>query len=320
MERNFNVAVPLETHFIPYFKKFSFLWGDLSKSKNRRQLLRAIYVFIDIWTLVMMRELRSEKVLSYSLSSTKKYESKIINNSFSFSSLVNEIFNCFAYDNNREYWVEKSAFYEHIDLSIIKQVFPNCKIIHIIREPTSVVNSWMRIDYMKPSTDYEAYKSWNTHVLQKKIWGEMNTDNYKEIFYEDLLTNKKRILNQISNFIGISFSQSNNNKFTSLLEKIEGHQNLSKILRNRSVFTENHIYRFLANNAIKRINKYKVSKTHKIGIQKITYNFLKRFFTAIYYLRLIKRNLPFFIKIIQFFKLEKFIYSLLLFLLKYKKN
>ncbi|MBF0429322.1 MAG: asparagine synthase (glutamine-hydrolyzing), partial [Magnetococcales bacterium] len=48
IESRLGLITPLETHFIPYFAKTLFLWGNLEQRCNRERLLTAIYHFLEI--------------------------------------------------------------------------------------------------------------------------------------------------------------------------------------------------------------------------------------------------------------------------------
>ncbi|MBF0296123.1 MAG: sulfotransferase, partial [Magnetococcales bacterium] len=48
LESRLGLAAPLETHFIPYFARTLFLWGDLGRRRNRERLLTAIGHFLEI--------------------------------------------------------------------------------------------------------------------------------------------------------------------------------------------------------------------------------------------------------------------------------
>ena len=60
LAREYDIAFPVETHFIPIFYRYRFLWGDLRNKDNREKMLDAIYKFLEIWTP------RSERGRDYS--------------------------------------------------------------------------------------------------------------------------------------------------------------------------------------------------------------------------------------------------------------
>ena len=52
LERHFDVCVMSETHFIPIFRKFLWLYGDLTIENNRERLLHSIIEFLTVWMTI----------------------------------------------------------------------------------------------------------------------------------------------------------------------------------------------------------------------------------------------------------------------------
>ena len=234
LNSQFSIAIPVETHFIPLFKKFLFLWGDLRNYKNRQKLLNSIYDFLEIWTPLsnLGRDLNEIKKLS--LLVTKYKKDYILEKCESYAELVTQLFYIYAQSQKQSNWADKSAFFYHIPLEKLALSLENrIKVIHIIRDGRDVSLSWMKI-WTGPETLASAAQTWKTHIEEKRKWGQKNPDHYLEIKYEELLDNPKLICQKLSSFLKIKKYQENLNFENSLLantlSKNSTHPLLSKPL------------------------------------------------------------------------------------------
>lgn len=200
LESYFSIAIPVETHFIPLFRKSLFLWGNLEKYENRRKLLKCIYAFLEIWTLFPAKGRDADKIRKFSLLSTKEEMESILKESRSYSEIVINMYMEYAKRFGKSRFGDKSAFFQHIPIEHLQESVGKNKVIHIIRDGRDVGLSWTKTWFGPPNLP-SAAKLWKTHVLEKREWGARNADKYLEIKYEDLLNNFDDVLEQISSFL-----------------------------------------------------------------------------------------------------------------------
>jgi hypothetical protein len=203
LETKFNMVAPLEPHFIPYFSRVLFLWGDLSNPNNRIDLMSAIDDFLMIWTPINNRQRDPKKVKSATLLAIRDQFPAIAKECRSFSELIEEIFYRYARLNDKFRWVDNSSFYDVTPLKLWERHLPDLKVIHIIRDGRDVALSWMR-SWFHPVNFVDAARRWAAHVKEKRRWGASHPKQYLEIRYEDLLLRSEDVITKIGNFLKLS--------------------------------------------------------------------------------------------------------------------
>ncbi|MEP6596712.1 MAG: sulfotransferase [Ginsengibacter sp.] len=87
-------------------------------------------------------------------------------------------------------------------LNILKKVFPDVKIINIIRDARSAIaSSFAR--WPSKSFTYRCNR-WNRSISLSKEWGVKNPDHYLEVIYENILTDFNSSLDKICKYLEIS--------------------------------------------------------------------------------------------------------------------
>jgi hypothetical protein len=98
-------------------------------------------------------------------------------------------------------WGDKTpvnAFY----LGSLQAVFPDLKVIHLVRDGRDVVYSWMRTG----RADLPLGASlWLRAVRAACAFGERHPSQYQEVRYEDLVRDPRPVLERLATFIGIGF-------------------------------------------------------------------------------------------------------------------
>lgn len=205
MNQFFSISFPVETQFIVLFYPYRFLWGNLKKENNRRKLLNAIYDFIELFTYEVLWSKREnqkkEKSLEYTLLSTRACQEKIINQSNSFPTLVQNIYLEYSRLSGKDRCGDKLSIFEPIPIDRLTSVVPNIKLLHIIRDGRDVYLSWKKT-WHGPTTLNEGARLWVKHIARKRAWGLCHPNQYLEIRYEDLITDCESVLNQVADFIG----------------------------------------------------------------------------------------------------------------------
>jgi len=139
----------------------------------------------------------------------------------------------FIIDNNKTYWADKTPDYGPW-LSVIKQHWPDCKIIHLVRHGADVAASmsghpgykWMASageDSWVPGSFNQYYKS--VQIEEKPLheyaalWyrrfmrirdevKSFDVDSYREFRFESFVSGPKRTLIDIADFAGLSVPNS----------------------------------------------------------------------------------------------------------------
>lgn len=98
-------------------------------------------------------------------------------------------------------WGDKSPSYIN-HLPMLKAVYPQARFIHIIRDVRdycrSIARAWGK-------DIYRAAWRWNISTINARNECYSIPDRYKEINYEELIREPKKVLNDICNFLSIDF-------------------------------------------------------------------------------------------------------------------
>ena len=138
------------------------------------------------------------------LNSLKKSLSKAKNDKELFLAIFDN-WQKFTVINRRKlkYLVEKSPDNELYKEKIIR-VFPNAKFLHIIRDPR---DNYLTYKKLHPKLNVEEFCcSWS--LSTKTGLKSIKKNNYFLLKYEDLITQPKKILKDICNFLDINFEKS----------------------------------------------------------------------------------------------------------------
>lgn len=182
-----NIAIPHESAFITiYFKKVQ-SYGDLSQRDNARRLLEDVMQH----PLVQRGELVSdpEAVLSHPIATYRDF--------------VEAIFRAYVDSLGKPRWGDKTPFYT-ADIDIIRRIFPDAKIVHLVRDGRDVVLSQKSIEWMsgnlpKLVQDWQ----WKTTIAHKV--GAVMGEDFLEIRYEDLVRRPEQVLRVICDFLGEAY-------------------------------------------------------------------------------------------------------------------
>lgn len=144
------------------------------------------------------------------LAKKTKYTSKDL-----LESLIIAYKNIYGYPKNPKHWVEKTTSSE-IYAADIMRWFPKSKFIHVLRDPrdnwASLKSGWeVRLKYHNDNLGRLIHSmlergkfGYELSIKNQKRFGK---DTYKVIRYEDLVQNTERVMADICDFIGISFSE-----------------------------------------------------------------------------------------------------------------
>lgn len=187
LNQHSHLCVPFESVFIPALYRRLHEFDNLRESALIEALLTAISD--DPWVRKGGLIPDRSKVLSQQ---PKDY-----------ASLVDAIFTAYAQTQHKVRWGDKTPGYV-IDIDVLCALFPDCRIIHLVRDGRDVVLSlaglsWGSRDLFRNAADWR----WKT-LLGRKM-GNMIGAHYLEVRYEDLVTHPSQTLERICDFLGENF-------------------------------------------------------------------------------------------------------------------
>lgn len=203
LQARFGIQFPSETHFIPIFFKYLWLWGDLSIPANRRRLLLNVYEFLQIWTARSSSSsdyLAQIRRLSLLVTLDEGRANAIVEESSDYPSMVRAMFRQFADIHRVDASGDKSAHYRVTNPQLTFGLFPEALMLHVIRDGRDVALSWTK-QWFGPPTLNDAAKLWRDHVEVNREWGRQNPARYLEIRYEDLATNYEAEIHRLESFL-----------------------------------------------------------------------------------------------------------------------
>lgn len=203
LQTRFRVHFPSETHFIPLFSRFLWLWGDLVVTSNRRRLLKNILEFLQIWTArssASSEYLQQIRRLSLLVTLDEGRLDTIVGESCDYPSLVESLFRQFAELHGADASGDKSAHYQVTDPELTLGLFPQSLMLHVIRDGRDVALSWTK-QWFGPATCAEAAVLWRDHIAVNREWGQRNPSRYLEVRYEDLAADKEAEIHKLELFL-----------------------------------------------------------------------------------------------------------------------
>ena len=239
LNHHFSTAIPLETHFIPLFKRQIALWGDLSQTKNRLSLMESIFDFLEIWTHYESTDRNYKKEKLFSLLEVREQALRIAENSSGYPQMVEGLFKAYAYKKGLRLWGDKSAFHRHQPLELLVDSTENIKFIHMIRDPRDVSLSWKKI-WVGPRFTAETGFAWREHIKEKRHWGKRHPQQYIEIKYEDLISNTQQVLEIIGEYLGTNIENADipfwESSFAKTLAEGKTHALLNQAMKTDNIF------------------------------------------------------------------------------------
>jgi len=182
-----RLAVPFESGFIPVFFRRLGEYGDLAQSGNAARLLQDICGHPKVAKGHLVPD--AGAVLSRPIAT--------------YRDLVDAIFTEYAVRKGKPRWGDKTPAYI-TELEILVQIFPSCRLIHMVRDGRDVALSlggvsWGSRHIPRVAEDWR----WKT-VVAHKI-GSVLGERFLEVRFEDVVQDTERQLRRICDFLGESF-------------------------------------------------------------------------------------------------------------------
>lgn len=196
----------------------------------------------------------------------------------------------------------------------IKDMFPNAKFIHIVRDARDVVVSlkqvpWLFYKFPKKPLRYlnniigGAY-TWNDGLdLLNECVAGIGSDNFLEIRYEDLLSQPRSVMQGICSFLGIEFEEGMfefyKNDRTISEDRLKGvHENTRKsiLLNNKEKYkkylsdyevstVESLCYKYLVHYKYIDVGEARCTSVFASIVSRSIYHFKLLFFRSLYFLK-----------------------------------
>jgi len=114
------------------------------------------------------------------------------------------LFDYICREFGKEIFIEQTPWHG-LMLPMLKKMFPQMLVIHIIRDPRDVAISFIKSRWWGDISLDDAVYKWANIVSQISNFGKNIKNQYIELKYEDLVANASCELNKITNFIGVEY-------------------------------------------------------------------------------------------------------------------
>ena len=197
-----RISLPTgESHFFVPLYRDAGNYGDLSKHKNIRLVLEAMYR--------QSADFLDTDLHGLTFDIVKLTDEFHAEKRFSMQSIIAGLFEKNAALEGKARWGDKTPYYV-LHIPKLLEWFPNAQIIHLIRDGRDVALSLFarRYDFGVYNT-YFAAKYWQQYVETGHAYGAgLPNSTYLEIRYEDILRDPRAVMLKICDFLGEEFSES----------------------------------------------------------------------------------------------------------------
>ena len=185
-----RIAIPFESDFIPKFYKKLGEYGDLGCATNMQRLLSDISAqpFVKRGNLV------------------RSCSAVLERNPRSYSGLIASMYGVYAEHEGKQRWGDKDPDYIS-EIDVLWKLFPDCRIIHIVRDGRGVANSLRKLTWGSKNILRIAHRwSWQS-TLGHKMGVVIGPKHFMEVRYEDLVAAPESCLRRICEFVEEPFDE-----------------------------------------------------------------------------------------------------------------
>lgn len=187
LNRHPNVGLCNETYFFYYIYTRRRAFGDLANPENRKR--------------VVERYLETHLVSRLDLDLVDLKET-LLREATDYRTLFLTLMSSYSYGHGKTRYGEKTPQHTlHIDT--LRQLYPDCKIIHLVRDPRDVVASLLRMPWGARSASANA-RLWRNYVRAAE--GHRHEENFLRVYYEKLVQEPETELHRICDLLGEPFS------------------------------------------------------------------------------------------------------------------
>lgn len=200
--RRYDIAVPFETHFIPVFHRWRWLYGDLSRQQNRAALLADLFRFTQIW-LMASKTFDLEMITRASVLSVEDQAADIVARSRDFSSLMHALFAAFARRQDAASYADKSSFFAPVHPTRLAAALGPVKVVAVVRDGRDVFLSSART-WFGTANAVQAARLWARHISMNDVWANIDGASLFTLRYEDLVHNPDEQLAAVARFLELA--------------------------------------------------------------------------------------------------------------------
>jgi len=124
----------------------------------------------------------------------------------SLGELLKGLFNSICRLYNKETFIEQTPWHS-MHLEMLVNLFPDMKIIHLVRDPRDVVISFMKSKWWGEISPKEGLNKWAEIVNAVNVFSEKKGMDILEIRYEDLVVNPEYELSRLLLALGLKFEK-----------------------------------------------------------------------------------------------------------------
>jgi hypothetical protein len=194
LRRYLKVSFGTESQFVVRYHRRLSRYGDLNDDDNLRRLIKDISAerFLT----------RSQRNFGFIFDPTRAFSEV---EERSYSGVLHAIFSQLAEHNGMVRWGDKTPEYNN-HLPLLRRLFPDAQFVHIVRDGRDVDLSIRRIGF-GPKNAYETASQWaRTLRTIRSFAGQLPSDQYFELRYEDLTDRPAEMLAALADFLGIDDS------------------------------------------------------------------------------------------------------------------
>lgn len=199
LDQSPDLKMIFEAGFLPCLVKHASDYGDFSQARHRWYFIRDL-----------QREEATSKTFAFDKFeelTDEEAESAIRETApTNYIGAASSIYSAAARKENASRWGEKMPRYiSNIDW--LASSFPNCHIVHIIRDPRDVAASICRAGWRSNLNDAASY--WRERVSTGREQGQsIQEGRYHEVHYEALVQSTEEVLRYLTEKLGIRFNSS----------------------------------------------------------------------------------------------------------------
>ncbi len=183
-----------ESHFIIPFYRRREEYGDLSNRDNMISLLSDIYR--------ARKRFFDEDMNNVEFDAGEMADLLLHEQRTTFPQVVAGLYEANARVENKRSWGDKTPYYI-LHLPTILEIFPNARIIHLIRDGRDCSISMLKRKHdLQIFSTYHAAATWKKYVNAGQQFGRSHPDCYHEIRYEDILDKPEYSMLQLFRFLG----------------------------------------------------------------------------------------------------------------------
>jgi hypothetical protein len=207
LDRHPDVAIPPESHFIPYLWARRRRYGSQGRIYHQQRLLR---------------DLASTRFRHWGLSIDAVRDEMASTVSERFPDAVEAIYLAYAHSRGKGRWGDKTPRYV-ARMELLADLFPHARFVHIVRDGRDVALSVLDLRKLHTHAATAAF-FWRRRVKQGRNAARMLAPGrYLEVHYEDLIDDPASSMRIICTFLHLPFHPVLLQRDDDALSRIPGH-------------------------------------------------------------------------------------------------